>query len=164
MANCRIWNEKPVARAGGLGLWQRASYWARKRNALACPSSVTGRYRNLNRAKTILPKCEPVDNRVTIDLKLKWATTWTDKENDFVAMDRRMKGGVVGRIYHFSEGPTKGKWFWSLTAAGKQLAPVEGQSRGHAYSAKEAAADVEKAWFSSARNVPDDVPDGAVGS
>ncbi|WP_137935327.1 hypothetical protein [Mesorhizobium comanense] len=98
------------------------------------------------------------------DLKLKWAKTWIDHENDFVAIDRRMKGGTVGRIYTFENGPTKGKWFWTLTAHGKGLAAAEGQTRGYAESAREAGAEVERAWFSRAREVPADAPDGSVGS
>lgn len=101
---------------------------------------------------------------MAIELKLKWAKTWDDVENDFVAIDRRARGGTVGRIYAFDSGPTKGKWFWSLTVHGKGLAPLEGLDRGYANSAREAGAEVERAWFSVARNLPDDAPDGSLGN
>jgi hypothetical protein len=101
---------------------------------------------------------------MSIDLKLKWAKTWADVENDFVALDRRMKGDTVGRIYLFEDGPTMGKWFWTLTAHGKGLAPLQVSSRGYADSPKEAGALVEQAWFSAVRDLPHDAPAGSVGS
>jgi hypothetical protein len=99
-----------------------------------------------------------------IGLKLKWAKTWDDLENDFMAIDPRMKGGTVGRISLADSGPNAGKWFWTLTARGKGLAAVEGQRHGFADSARTAGTEVERAWFSQARDVPDDAPDGSVGS
>lgn len=99
-----------------------------------------------------------------IGLKLKWKKTWHDHDNDFVAIDKRMKGGTVGRIYNFENGPTAGKWFWTLTAHGRGLASFKGLSRGYADSAREAGAEVERAWFTRARDVAEDAPDGSVGS
>jgi hypothetical protein len=75
-----------------------------------------------------------------------------------------MKGGTVGRIYQFDNGPTNGKWFWSLTVHGKRLAALEGQDRGYGDSSRDAGAEVERAWFSRTRDLPDDAPDGSVGS
>jgi hypothetical protein len=41
------------------------------------------------------------------DLKLKWRHTWPDADNDFVAIETRMAhGGIVGRIYIFTAGPS----------------------------------------------------------
>lgn len=75
-----------------------------------------------------------------------------------------MKGGAGGRIYLFVNGPTMGKWFWTVTAIGKGLAAPNGDDRGYADSAREAGAEVERVWFSRARYVPDDAPDGAAGN
>ncbi|WP_152536249.1 hypothetical protein [Mesorhizobium loti] len=41
-----------------------------------------------------------------IELKLKWAKTWDDVDKDFVAIDRRMKGGsVAGSIFSTTGRP-----------------------------------------------------------
>ena len=83
------------------------------------------------------------------DLNLKWRKTWDDVENDFSAFDPRYTLGEVGRIYQHGAGPTKGQWFWSLTASGAKL-KRPAHDRGYANSAREAGALVEAAWFAAA--------------
>ena len=55
------------------------------------------------------------------ELRLRWRKTWPDREDDFVALDRRMDGETVGRYQHTTGGADMGKWFWSLTAFGKGI-------------------------------------------
>ena len=77
-----------------------------------------------------------------IELKLKWRRTWDDHDNDFSAFDERYKGGEVGRFYLHDSGPTKGQWFWYLTAYGRDL-KRPGLDRGYVDSAREAGACVD---------------------
>lgn len=96
-------------------------------------------------------------------LRLRWRKTWPDVEGDFVALDRRMCGETVGRVYqHSSGGMLKGQWFWSLTAYGRDIVrPAECQ--GYEPTTREAAAKVEAAWFKAIEDIPEDTVDGALG-
>jgi hypothetical protein len=96
------------------------------------------------------------------DLKLKWRHTWPDADNDFVAIDRRMAhDGIVGRIYIFTDGPSKHQWFWSLTASGRMVRRPS-EDRGYCNSPREAAAKVEAAWFKAVDDIAMDAPEGSI--
>ena len=100
-------------------------------------------------------------NDARSDIKLKWRRTWSEIDNDFVAIDKRMKDGIVGRIYLFTDGPSKNQWFWALTASGRMI-KLPSEDRGYCKYPREAAAKVEAAWFKSVAHLPDDGDEGSI--
>ena len=91
-----------------------------------------------------------------IELRLKWHKTWEDRENDFAA--EAPAYGLVGRIYVYTSGPSKGRWIWSLTAHGGDVSRNIGKLSGYAESAREAAKEVENAWFAAIKGTVHDRP------
>jgi hypothetical protein len=82
-----------------------------------------------------------------IQLRLKWRRTWPDIENDFVGLDERAQGGIVGRIIwnKIHEGE---HWTWSMTAFGPGINRPH-ECHGRLPTPREAAAAVEAAWLNA---------------
>lgn len=85
-----------------------------------------------------------------IILRLKWRQTWPEKESDFICEVTDYQGSV-GRIYLFDTGPQQGSWFWAMQAHGDDVSRNIGKLSGVEPSAREAAREVERAWFAAIR-------------
>lgn len=91
-----------------------------------------------------------------IELKLRWRHTWEEKDNDFVA-EAPGYPDSVGRIYEsIIPGGTDTHWFWSMNAHGAFISRA-GKNSGYEATPRQAAQQVEKAWFEAIRGSSLDV-------
>ena len=84
--------------------------------------------------------------------RLRWRKTWPDVADDFVA-EAAGHPDPVGRIYRTVGSDETRRWAWSLTAFGAGI-HRPAVSSGGAASPREAARDVEEAWFTATRATP----------
>ena len=84
--------------------------------------------------------------------RLRWRKTWPHIADDFVA-EADGHPDSVGRIYRTVGSDETRSWAWSLTAFGAGI-NRPAVSSGGAPSAREAACQVEDAWFLATRATP----------
>lgn len=81
-----------------------------------------------------------------IELKLHWRHTWEEKDHDYVA-EAPGHPDTVGRIYEsIVPGGTGTHWFWAMNAHGAFISRA-GKNSGYEATPRQAAQQVEKAWF-----------------
>lgn len=97
-----------------------------------------------------------------IELRLRWRHTWADKEQDFVA-EADGYDGTVGRIYQeVRPGGLDTWWLWAMNAHGHDISRNFQPLSGHEGTPRQAAQQVEKAWFLAIKGSSLDVPGPAV--
>ena len=84
------------------------------------------------------------------ELFLNWRQTWPETEADYFALADGYEE-AVGRIFKGTGGLLKGIWFWSMTANGPEISRSLPALCGTALSAREAAQQVEGAWYEAIR-------------
>lgn len=96
-------------------------------------------------------------NPESIPLRLRWRQTWPERENDFVAETGDYQASI-GRIYLYDSGPQQGLWFWAFQAFGDDVSRNIGKLTGVEPSAREAAREVERAWFAAIKGSRYEMP------
>lgn len=98
-------------------------------------------------------------NPSEIELKLKWRKTWTDREDDFVAVGVPGVHGDIGRIHKHLGGPQGDRWGWEIHA---RLPTLVLNDKGTEDTAREAAKRIEDLWFEYGQPAADKLDPGTL--